>query len=103
MTEGFKGLDLKRNQVMGSCYEESLMVVKRDAPVPPPLPTTARPSMAVLRRRSCCASVSTTESWDRLFDDAYRADVSVLTSSDDIIYAHSSILVSSIIVLITCA
>ncbi|GKA05772.1 BTB/POZ and TAZ domain-containing protein 4-like protein [Tanacetum coccineum] len=79
---------------MGSCiYEESIqMVVKRDAPIPPPLPTTARRSMAVLRRRSCCASASTTESWDRLFDDAYRADVSILTSSDDIIYAHSSIL-----------
>lgn len=78
---------------MGSCFEESTqMVVKRDAPIPPPLPTTARGNMAVLRRRSCCASASTTESWDRLFDDAYRADVSILTSSDDIVYAHSNIL-----------
>ncbi|KAI3726353.1 hypothetical protein L1987_66150 [Smallanthus sonchifolius] len=69
------------------------MVVKTDAPpVPPPLPTRTTTSRPVLRRRGCCVSASTTESWDRLFDDAYRADVSIQTCSDDIIYAHSSIL-----------
>lgn len=68
------------------------MAVKRDAPVPPPLPVAVMTRKAVLGRRNCRVSAATTESWDRLFDDAYRADVEIRTTSDDIIYAHSSIL-----------
>lgn len=81
---------------MGSFYEESEMAVKRDAPVPPPLPVAVMTRKAVLGRRNCRVSAATTESWDRLFDDAYRADVEIRTTTDDIIYAHSSILVSLI-------
>ncbi|XP_024978146.1 BTB/POZ and TAZ domain-containing protein 4-like [Cynara cardunculus var. scolymus] len=82
---------------MGSSYEESPVVVAKDAPVPPPLPsasstTTMKTHRTTFGRRSCCVSAAMSESWDRLFDDAYRADVSIYTSSDDIIYAHSSIL-----------
>lgn len=82
---------------MGSSYEESPMVVAKDAPVPPPLPSASSPATmkthrTTLGRRSGCVSAATSETWDRLFDDAYRADVSIYTSSDDIIYAHSSIL-----------
>ncbi|KAI3500343.1 hypothetical protein L1887_36163 [Cichorium endivia] len=43
-------------------------------------------------RRICCVSAATTEIWDTLFHDAYRADVSIHTATNDIIYAHSSIL-----------
>lgn len=83
---------------MGNSYEESRMVVKREIiPIPPSLPRTTMIRKAVLSRRSCCVSGAMTESWDRLFDDAYRADVSIPTSSDEIIYAHSNILVSSTI------
>nr|XP_043615416.1 BTB/POZ and TAZ domain-containing protein 4-like isoform X2 [Erigeron canadensis] len=78
---------------MGSFCEENEMMVKKDVPVPPPLPMmTMAPKAVFRRRRCCCVSDPTTQSWDRLFDDAYRADVSVQTSSDDIIYAHSNIL-----------
>ncbi|KAJ0535134.1 putative histone acetyltransferase [Helianthus annuus] len=77
---------------MENGHQESAMVVRRDVPVPPPLPARFGTSKVVVRRRGCCAAASTTETWDRLFDDAYRADVSIQTSSDDVIYAHSSIL-----------
>ncbi|CAH1421203.1 unnamed protein product [Lactuca virosa] len=77
---------------MGSSFEESGMAVKRDAPVPPPLPaTTLMTRKPPSGRRICCVSATTTEIWDSLFDDAYRADVSIHTTHD-IIYAHSSIL-----------
>ncbi|XP_076945250.1 BTB/POZ and TAZ domain-containing protein 4-like [Bidens hawaiensis] len=71
---------------------ESQTVIQTVAPVPPTLPARTVTTRTMLRRRTCCVSASTTETWDRLFDDAYRADVSIQTSSDDIIYAHSSIL-----------
>ncbi|XP_071730972.1 BTB/POZ and TAZ domain-containing protein 4-like [Rutidosis leptorrhynchoides] len=74
---------------MGRFYEESSLVVKGDAPVPPPLPVART---AVMGRKNHHVSAATTESWDRLFDDAYRADVAIHTNSDDIIHAHSSIL-----------
>ncbi|KAL8250986.1 hypothetical protein R6Q59_034679 [Mikania micrantha] len=75
---------------MAHSHDETPMVITKNAPVPPPLPARTTASRAVvMRRRSCCVSVAT---WDRLFDDAYRADVSIQTSSHDVIYAHSSIL-----------
>jgi len=37
------------------------------------------------------------ESWDRLFDEAYRADVKIHTNNGIIIYGHASILVSLIV------
>ncbi|KAL4582170.1 hypothetical protein LXL04_006712 [Taraxacum kok-saghyz] len=82
---------------MGSSYDESPMVVKQDEPVPPPLPapsstTTVLTRRPACRRRICCVTAATTEIWDSLFDDAYRADVSIHTTSNDVIYAHSSIL-----------
>ncbi|KVH92476.1 BTB/POZ-like protein [Cynara cardunculus var. scolymus] len=66
-------------EIMGSSYEESPVVVAKDAPVPPPLPsasstTTMKTHRTTFGRRSCCVSAAMSESWDRLFDDAYRAD-----------------------------
>ncbi|KAK9061906.1 hypothetical protein SSX86_019090 [Deinandra increscens subsp. villosa] len=72
-------------------------------PVPPPL---SAPSIKNLNHRKCCSlnksrsalmgqncSISQArESWDRLFDEAYRADVEIHTDGDTIIYAHASIL-----------
>lgn len=78
--------------------DENRMAVKSDAPVPPPLPAPSSSTTTVLTRRPaagrriCCVSAATTEIWDSLFDDAYRADVSIHTTSNDVIYAHSSIL-----------
>lgn len=73
-------------------------------PVPPPLPNQSKFSF----RRSRLASIGypnweggrlgstvVNNTWDRLFDEGYRADVLIRTDGDCIIYAHSNILVSS--------
>ncbi|PQP96308.1 BTB/POZ and TAZ domain-containing protein 4 [Prunus yedoensis var. nudiflora] len=39
-----------------------------------------------------CVSTATKDSWERLFDEGYRADVSVNTDDGGIIYAHANIL-----------
>ena len=43
-------------------------------------------------QKKCCTSQDMMESWDRLFDEAYRADVKIHTDSGIVIYAHASIL-----------
>ncbi|KVI08913.1 BTB/POZ and TAZ domain-containing protein 4-like [Cynara cardunculus var. scolymus] len=43
-------------------------------------------------QRNCCTSLAMIELWDRLFDEAYRADVKIHTDNGTIIYAHASIL-----------
>ncbi|KAK1433140.1 hypothetical protein QVD17_10046 [Tagetes erecta] len=75
--------------MMDNSHDETSRI---SIPIPPPLPTKTATNKVVMRGRRCCVSASTTELWDRLFDDGYRADVSVKTTSGDIIYAHSSIL-----------
>lgn len=39
-----------------------------------------------------CVSTATRDLWDRLFDEGYKADVSVNTDDGGIIYAHANIL-----------
>ncbi|KAJ0704066.1 putative chromatin remodeling & transcription regulator BTB-POZ family [Helianthus annuus] len=88
---------------MENIHEEVL--VNKTEPVPPPL--LSGPSTANVNRRKCCSlnknrstlsgrncSISQArESWDRLFDEGYRADVEIHTDNDTIIiYAHASIL-----------
>lgn len=41
-----------------------------------------------------CVSTATRDLWDRLFDEGYKADVSINTDDGGIIYAHANILVS---------
>lgn len=49
------------------------------------------------QRGYSCVSTATKDSWERLFDEGYRADVSVNTDDGGIIYAHANILVSLVI------
>lgn len=59
-------------------------------PIPPPLPSHKKG----LARKCCCAPTPANNALDRLFDDGYRADVSISTDYGGLIYAHASILVS---------
>ncbi|KAI3798971.1 hypothetical protein L1987_34259 [Smallanthus sonchifolius] len=84
-------------------HEEIPLIANKSEPVPPPL---SGPSSTIVIHRKCCSlnknrstlmgrdcSISQArDSWDRLFDEAYRADVEIHTDSDAIIYAHASIL-----------
>lgn len=82
--------------------EESLRV--RVVPNPPPLPvalTRSRQESTFVARKSavrkyCCAPTATKNTWDCLFDEGYRADVSINTDSGGILYVHASILVCSL-------
>lgn len=71
-------------------------------PVAPPLPGPTRSSYyqkelmmngSNLRGYSC-VSTATKDLWERLFDEGYRADVTIDTENGGIIYAHANILVS---------
>lgn len=89
---------------MENIHEEDPLIANKVEPVPPPLssPTTS----AIVNLRKCCSldknrptltgrncSISQVrESWDRLFDEGYKADVEIHTDSDTIIHAHASIL-----------
>lgn len=85
---------------MESACEGSNFVGEKIPPPPPPLPgpSTSYSKRAVENRSSSairgysCVSNTTKDSWDRLFDEGYRADVSIKTENGGIIYAHSSIL-----------
>ncbi|XP_057784469.1 BTB/POZ and TAZ domain-containing protein 4 [Salvia miltiorrhiza] len=64
-------------------------------PLPPPLPSHKRGLLTsgLKRRDNCfCAHNAVNTSLDRLFDEAYRADISILTEDGGVIYAHASIL-----------
>lgn len=75
---------------------------KKEIPVPPPLPGRVTASYGSKQKIMGCSSGNNFVSrampnmWDRLFDDGYRADILINTDSGNIIYAHASILVSSI-------
>lgn len=84
---------------MDNTFDESFFDAKK-VPVPPPSPSrsTIYPKRRIndgssLRRYSGI-SKETNDLWDRLFDEGYRADVSVSTDNGGIIYAHSNVLVS---------
>lgn len=77
---------------METIPEGSDPVAKRICPTPPPLPG---PATTYSKRSSIrCVPTATTDLWERLFDEGYRADVCVQTENGGIIYAHANILVS---------
>ena len=80
------------------------LVKERIPPPAPPLPcptTVVYPKKIVKSRAKhissnkdqCSLNTETRVSYDRLFDEAYRADVVVHTDSGGQIYVHASILV----------
>lgn len=78
---------------MKNSYNPSTQIATNIEPVSRPLPLN---KTTFVQRN--CRVFQARESWDRLFDEAYRADVEIHTySHDGVIYGHASILVSSII------
>lgn len=79
-------------------------VNEKSPPPAPPLPcylTTAHPKKVMDKSKAkgmssykdqCSVSTATRDLYDRLFDEAYRADVVVHTDNGGRIYAHASIL-----------
>lgn len=59
-------------------------------PIPPPLPSHKKG----MTQKCYCAPTPVNNALDRLFDEGYRADVSILTDYGGLIYAHATILVS---------
>ncbi|KAI8534850.1 hypothetical protein RHMOL_Rhmol10G0128400 [Rhododendron molle] len=77
--------------------EESPLIANEVSPVPPPLPTrSCHPRGLAVNgipvRGYSCVSTVTRDLWECLFNDGYRADVSINTEDGGIIYAHASIL-----------
>ncbi|XAR51360.1 Histone acetyltransferase [Bertholletia excelsa] len=80
--------------------KEYPQTAERASPVPPPFPgpaTRTSPSKGLakdikLPLRDTNVSTETREMWDRLFDQAYRADVTINTDDGGIIYAHATVL-----------
>ncbi|CAK9137902.1 unnamed protein product [Ilex paraguariensis] len=85
---------------MDNDCDKTSWIADKNLPVPPPLlglVTTSCPQKGLVMKRSSlrgqsCVSTAMRNSWDRLFDEAYRADVSINTASGEVIYAHASIL-----------
>ncbi|KAK6125318.1 hypothetical protein DH2020_040934 [Rehmannia glutinosa] len=74
--------------------EESPSTLVKALPIPPPLPShfNTRFHQKSKIRGLCCVSNAINSSMDRLFDEGYRADVSILTDDGGVIYAHANIL-----------
>ena len=68
------------------CLEKAL------PPLAPALPLHFHEKCGLRTSRRCCIPNAVNSSWDRLFDDAYGADVSIITEGGAVIYAHSAIL-----------
>uniref|UniRef100_A0A6M2EA33 BTB domain-containing protein n=1 Tax=Populus davidiana TaxID=266767 RepID=A0A6M2EA33_9ROSI len=85
---------------MGNISEEFPLVAKKGAPVPPPSrgpPTTSYHQKGLFINAStlrgyCCVRTATRDLWDQLFDEGYRADVTISTDNGGSIYAHASVL-----------
>lgn len=84
---------------MESVCEGSPLVAKNVAPMPPPLPhpaTTNYHKKGIVMKgsppRYSFVSTATRDLWDRLFDQGYRADVTINTDNGGIIYGHANIL-----------
>ncbi|XP_024025455.1 BTB/POZ and TAZ domain-containing protein 4 isoform X2 [Morus notabilis] len=80
---------------MESVFWGSDDLVTEKIPLPPPPPSGASTGYckrSVTNRSSYCVPTAMKDSWDRLFDEGYRADVFIQTENGGIIYAHSSIL-----------
>lgn len=63
-------------------------------PLPPLPPSFQAKGSGLKMSKKCCFPNAVNSSWDRLFDEAYGADVSIITDGGAIIYAHAAILVS---------
>ncbi|XP_047336657.1 BTB/POZ and TAZ domain-containing protein 4-like [Impatiens glandulifera] len=64
-----------------------------DTSRPIPLPPSSVPKLcSFINNRSNLQSVQTRGLLDRMFDEAYRADVSIQTDNDGLILAHASVL-----------
>jgi len=73
---------------MKNSYNPSPQIATNIEPVSRPLPLN---KTTFVQRN--CRVFQAIESWDRLFDEAYRADVEIHTDShDSVIYGHASIL-----------
>ncbi|KAL2522503.1 BTB/POZ and TAZ domain-containing protein 4 [Forsythia ovata] len=84
---------LKIVDEMDSGYNESPLILDKAYPVPPPLPTQKGFMSTKSKIRAYSSSSSTmNHTLDSLFDEGYRADVSIIMDYDNIIYAHTSIL-----------
>ncbi|KAK2983285.1 hypothetical protein RJ640_030564 [Escallonia rubra] len=84
---------------MDSSSKESSFLAEKALPIPPPLPgqviTSYRKGFvanSLSARGYLRVSTAMPDMWDRLFDEGYRADVSISTDSGGVIYAHASIL-----------
>ncbi|XP_040988222.1 BTB/POZ and TAZ domain-containing protein 4 isoform X2 [Juglans microcarpa x Juglans regia] len=83
-----------------SISEGSPVVSEKSVPVAPPLPspaTTIYCQKGLVRNGSKLrgysrVSTATKDLWERLFDEGYRADVTINNDDGGIIYAHASIL-----------
>lgn len=82
---------------------ESPSTLEKALPLPPPMPphfnTRLHQKGLVITgskiRGHCFIPNAVNSSWDRLFDEGYRTDVTILTDDGGVIHAHASILVSS--------
>ncbi|KAL6573052.1 hypothetical protein OROHE_002528 [Orobanche hederae] len=80
--------------------EKSPSTLEKALPHPPPLPsqlsTRSHHKGFTINgskiRENCCVPIAVNSSWDRLFDEGYRADVSISTDGGGVIYAHASVL-----------
>lgn len=85
---------------MDSSFEDSFLVSKKVSPRPPSLPVPSTSSRKGLVtngstvRGHSNVSPETKDLWERLFDEGYRADVSISTDNGGVISGHSNILVS---------
>ncbi|KAG6768174.1 hypothetical protein POTOM_027071 [Populus tomentosa] len=85
---------------MDNISEEFPLVAKKGAPVPPPShgpPTTSYHQKGLFINASTlrgysCVRTATRDLWDQLFDEGYRADVTISTDNGGSIYAHASVL-----------
>ncbi|KAF3440829.1 hypothetical protein FNV43_RR19115 [Rhamnella rubrinervis] len=83
---------------MDSSFEDSFLVSKKVSPRPPSvlgLSTSSRKGLVTngsTMRGYSNVSPETKDLWERLFDEGYRADVSISTDSGGIISGHSNIL-----------
>lgn len=86
---------------MDTSFEDSFLVSKKVSPPRPPslpVPSTSY-RMGLVTNGSTVRGYSnispeTKDLWERLFDEGYRADVSINTDNGGIISGHSNILVS---------